>query len=233
MNIYKAIIFDMDGTIIDTEKLWAQVNVLYLQRKNIPDYMDIIVRIAPLIHGWSSAKIAALVKKEANITDSVEEILIEKRKIAEELYEEGITYIHGFVDFHNRLKALGVPTAIATNAEPLGFKRMDDALNLKQFFGEHMYHLGDVNYVGKPLPDIYLHAAKKLNIDPKECIAIEDSIHGLCAAREAGMYCIGIDTANLQEKMTPHANLVIKKYSHIPIERLLHPDILTSKHGQN
>lgn len=221
MNIYKAVIFDMDGTIVDTEKLWKEVNRTYLTRKSIPDYENILDRIKIQTHGLSSLNIANLLKEEAKISDPIDDILTEKRKIAEELYDKGISYINGFIEFHNKLKLMNIPNAIATNAEPYGLKRTDDILNLKKYFHQHMYNIADVKYKGKPLPDIYLYTAKKLNVDPKECIVIEDSVNGLQAAKAAGMYCIVINTGSIEENLFVSADLVVKEYNHIPIERLL------------
>jgi beta-phosphoglucomutase len=226
MNKYKAVIFDMDGTIIDTEKLWHNVSTVYLKNKGIPNYKEIIDKIKPQIHGLASGPVVKIIKDAANINDSVEEILTEKKKIAADLYSKEVEFIQGFKEFHKKLIEMGIPTAIATNAEPHGLKKANEVLGLNEYFNDHMYHIGDVNYIGKPSPDIYLYAAKKLGIDPKDCIAIEDSIHGLCAAKSANMYCIGINTANIREKLLNHAHLVVDHYDEIPTEELLQKLIL-------
>ncbi len=67
-------------------------------------------------------------------------------------------------------------------------------LPLKSFFKEHIYSIEMIGRIPKPKPDIYLFAAAKLNTNPQHCIAIEDSIPGVAAAKAAGMLCIGINT---------------------------------------
>lgn len=72
----------------------------------------------------------------------------------------------------------------------------------------------------KPYPDLYLHAAAQLGIDPEECIAIEDSATGLAAAKSAGMFCIGINTAKKPETLS-EAHMIIDTYDQIDLLNLL------------
>ena len=91
---------------------------------------------------------------------------------------------------------------------------------MKNFFGDHIYSKADVNYQSKPDPAIFLHTAKNLNTDPKECIVIEDSACGVEAAKKAGMYCIGINTDN-NRKNTQEADMTIDFYEEINLDILL------------
>lgn len=217
-KIYKALIFDMDGTIVDTEILWKNVNRVFLQKRNINDE-NIIKTLIDRVHGHSSFKIASMFKHDLRLKDSVEDIVAEKKTIAQTIFEQEIHYIEGFIEFHKILKKHNIPTAIATNADQEGLNRTAKALKLDKHFAHHMYAITCVNNVCKPSPDIYLHAANKLNIDPHDCVALEDSMPGVSAAKNAGMFCIGINTAK-NKYLLKQADLIVDSYHEIPISKL-------------
>ena len=91
---------------------------------------------------------------------------------------------------------------------------------LAHFFSEHIYSIDQVEKVAKPHPAIYLHAATKLETDPAHCIAIEDSAHGIAAAKAAGMFCIGINTGRDRHAIA-QADLIIECYSDLDIKTLI------------
>ncbi|MCX5921918.1 MAG: HAD family phosphatase [Candidatus Dependentiae bacterium] len=150
----------------------------------------------------------------------IESSIKEKSAYADELYEQGVSFIQGFQEFHQKACALNLKMGVATNATDQTVFITNRALDLKGFFGEHIYNISHVNNLFKPHPALYLHAAKQLGIDPSECIAIEDSSHGIAAARAAGMFCIGINTAKKPERMTA-SHIIIDEYHEIDLEALL------------
>ena len=91
---------------------------------------------------------------------------------------------------------------------------------VKKYFAEHIYHVDHVKKAYKPNPDVYLHSAKMLNLDPSECIAIEDSSSGVKAAKAAGMYCIGINTGKNRD-LLKQADAIVDCYTEIDLEKLL------------
>lgn len=212
---FQAFIFDMDGTIIDTAHIWDETNKIFLQKKGIAD-KKMIDAIIKEVHGFSATKVATIIKKMALLTDSIEEIIIQTKQIARELLKKEIQFIDGFLHFHDRLKNCGVKMAIATNADRDGLWRVNQILQLDNYFFEHMYCITCVNNVCKPLPDVYLHAAKQLGVSPKDCVAIEDSPPGVWAAKNAGMYCIAINTSKLSHGLG-HADLIVDSYDDIPL----------------
>lgn len=192
---YKAIIFDMDGTIVSTENIWKEAGKRLIERRGITYTDELHCEIGPRVQGLASHKSCKIIKDIAQLPEPLEQLIEEKIGIAHELYLEGIEFIDGFLEFHQKIVTHNIKNAIATNACDKTILLTNNALNIQKLFGEHIYGIASVNYVCKPDPAIYLYAAQKLGVDPKDCIAFEDSAHGINAAVAAGMYCIGITTA--------------------------------------
>lgn len=208
---YKAIIFDMDGTIVSTEHLWHKSNELLIRKYGIEYTPELDREIASRVQGLSSHKSTKIIKDITGIDHPDEQLIRDQIEIAHGLYAHGITLIDGFVDFHKKVVEHGFKHGIATNACDKTVALTNKALNLQHFFGEHIYSITCVNGVCKPDPDIFFHAADKLKVDPAECIVIEDSAHGVNAALKAGMYCIGIKTSP-DPRQTEEAHRTIGSY---------------------
>lgn len=215
---YKAIIFDMDGTIVDTNGIWNQVVHKLVTGKGITD-AEIIKKIQDNVCGVSIPRACHLIKELTNVPDSIDQLVQEKTCIALALYETTIQFIPGFPEFHKKITEHHLKSAIATNADELTFEKTKKALQLDHFFGEHMYTISCVGNVCKPQPHIYLHAAEQLGVAPTDCIAIEDSYAGILAAKRAGMKCVGINTNKNREALVM-ADIIIESYAELTISRL-------------
>lgn len=217
---YKAIIFDLDGTIIDTETIWDQASRQLISRHGIILDKETEKELFKQIHGLALHKSCLLIKNAAQLPEDLDDLIREKSAIAHALYKNNVRFIPGFVEFHGQLAPYNLKSGIATNASAETAELTDQILNLRQFFGEHIYNVSHVNFANKPDPALYLHAAQKLCVDPIECIAIEDSTHGVTAAKRAGMYCIGINTARNRDAIA-HADIIVDHYSEIDLQTLL------------
>lgn len=217
---YKAIIFDLDGTIIDTETIWDHASRQLLSKRGVCLDPQAEAQLFASIHGLALHKSCQLIKETAQLSESLEDLICEKSAIAHELYKQNVRFIPGFVQFHNQLAQYHLKTGIATNASAETAELTDRILNLQQFFGKHIYNVSHVNFANKPDPALYLHAAKQLLVDPKECIAIEDSHHGVAAAKCAGMYCIGINTAGNKTALAS-ADIIVDHYDQINLKELI------------
>lgn len=216
---YKAIIFDMDGTIINSEHRWNAAALHLLMTKcNLT--AEESHKVLPQFKGASSYASCSFIKIAYRPKESIEQLMKEKEDFVFKNFEKLVTFIDGFESFHNNITNLGLLSAIATNAHQSSLDHIKKHIPLHTFFKEHIYCIDQVQKKPKPLPDIYLYAAKQLGIDPKNCIAIEDSAHGIAAAKAASMFCIGINTGNDRAAMQ-QADLIIDHYDHIDIKSLL------------
>lgn len=217
---FKAIIFDMDGTIIDTEKIWKEATRSVITSKGVEISPELEAQLAHELRGVALHKSCAVIKEMFSLAHEVEDLVKEKRDKADALYAIHVKFIDGFIDFHKRVQATGLVYGIATNADDNNIETTINKLKLRDYFGEHIYGISKVNYKGKPAPDIYLHVAKQLGIDPSLCVAIEDTSHGIESAQKAGMFCIGINSAG-NRKALEKADFIIDHYSEIDLKRLL------------
>ncbi len=211
----------MDGTIVDTEKIWAEANRVLIESKDVKYTPEIKKELSSRIHGLALRQSCQIIKDLLNLKQPLEELIKEKSHIAHELYKKGVVFIDGFVEFHGQVVKHQLKSGIATNADEQTLQYTAQALNLHNFFGQHMYSIAQVGYVCKPDPAIYLHAANQLKVKPELCIAIEDSAHGIAAAQRAGMYCIGINTSRNLEQVKK-SNLIVDSYQEIDFNKLLH-----------
>jgi HAD superfamily hydrolase (TIGR01509 family) len=219
---YKAIIFDMDGTIISTEMIWqiATQNVLDIYVPHLEQAKK--DEIKTHLIGLALYESCKYIKQFTLNNVSADEIREEKARQAHKIYNsQGLSFIPFFQEFHNKISKLGLKNAIATNATNETVIQTLTMLPLRDFFAEHIYHIDMVERVCKPNPAIYLYAAKQINIDPKDCIAIEDSAHGIKAAKAAGMYCIAINSGK-NRALLHEADEIVECYTEIDLDKLLH-----------
>ena len=217
---YKAIIFDMDGTIISSENVWQRATLHILKKHTNLDSQE-CDSLLPLLKGGSLLTSCTYIAKTFNTTATVEQLMQEKKEFAFNEFHKELTLIEGFDNFHKKLLLKNLKSAIATNASLPEVVKILEHIPLKTFFNEHIYTVDHVFKIAKPKPDVYLYAAQQLGVDPIHCIAIEDSAHGINAAKAAGMYCIGINTGKNRAAIA-HAHEIIEHYDEIDLEKLLH-----------
>ncbi len=210
----KAVLFDCDGVLVDTEYLKFQAWQNALARQNIPLTLQEYQAVA----GNSSKKILQLLIDKKNIPIP-EETLIIRRKEYQRLQEQGVPVIHEMVQFarylsHNK-ETLGIKLALASSAP-----RKEILLNLKtaqldQIFEvivsgtEDLDAYEDPEGTNKPKPYIYIEASKQLNVPPEQCLVIEDTQAGVEAATAARMITLAVPNDITKEQDFSKATKVI------------------------
>lgn len=217
---YKAIIFDMDGTIVDTEEVWFEANRRFLESRGISFTPELEGELRRRIHGMALEESCKVIKELTALKDPLEVVIEQHRMHARLVYKKGIRFIEGFEAFHSRVIKRELKSGVATNADDYTLAITKEALPIERFFGNHIYNISSVGNVPKPDPAIYLYVAQKLGLEPSLCLAIEDSAHGIKAAQGAGMFCIGINTSKNYEQVK-EANTIVENYSDIDLHKFL------------
>ena len=185
----KAIIFDFDGVIVDSERYWALL-MEDLCAKLVPEWKS--GDNARHLTGANLQDNYAYIQKAYDISFSWEEFEQQVEQLTVAIYGEKTSFLPGFPDLVRELKKRGIPLGLASSSKRAWIETAFSRLGMGEYFP--LRATGDdlKPGEGKPAPTLYLRAAKMLGVDPKECIAIEDSHHGALSAKTAGMYCIGI-----------------------------------------
>ncbi|MBT3756908.1 MAG: HAD family phosphatase [Candidatus Cloacimonetes bacterium] len=184
---YKAVIFDLDGTLIDSMGIWIQIDKEYLEKRNISVPDDLFKDVKT---GNSFNEICQYFKDKFNLPDSIEEIGAEWTGMVAEHYKNDITLKPGAHKFINFLRINNIKMAIGTSNTKYLTKTVLGANGVLNYFDTIVAGCEDIK--GKPYPDIFLKAAKELNIAPEDCLVIEDTLHGVLAAHNGGIDAFAI-----------------------------------------
>lgn len=203
----RAVIFDLDGCLVDSEPLSIAALSAELGALGVPDASFEVIRDRFL--GVSMKDICAHVAERTGITCPPDFIdRVEDRLFA--LYRESLRPIPGAARLLTALRGAGIPFAIATGGS---VRRMTATLKLSglaQWFESRAFSADQVKR-GKPAPDLFLFAATRLGVPPEDCVVIEDSPHGIAGAQAAGMQTIGfIGGSHLDGTRRAHGGVLRK-----------------------
>ncbi|MTI47673.1 HAD family hydrolase [Sporosalibacterium faouarense] len=195
INDIKGVIFDLDGTLIDSMWVWEEIDVEFLGKRGL-ELPDDLQR---KIEGMSFTETAGYFKERFKLKESIDEIKAEWDEMTLHYFNEKVVLKKGVKDLLEVLKSKNLKIGIATSNTR---ERTTDIL--KKY---NLFHYFDAIRTscevdrGKPFPDVYLQAAKDLGLDPSTCLAFEDTYAGVLAAKRAGMkVCAVHDKASLDYK---------------------------------
>jgi HAD superfamily hydrolase (TIGR01509 family) len=183
----KAVIFDMDGVIIDSEPLWRRAMIQSFVEIGIP-FTDEHCRITTGLRFKEVAEFWFKKHKTTHISvDDFDELVI--NRLCQLIKEEGKP-MTGVIESISFFKAKGLKIGIGTSSNTKLMNTVVDKLNIREHFdslcsAEHMLY-------GKPHPEVFLTCAKELNINPIHCLVIEDSANGIIAGKAAQMKVVAI-----------------------------------------
>jgi HAD superfamily hydrolase (TIGR01509 family) len=183
--VTEAVVFDLDGLLLDTEQVWDEVRE-ELARERGGRWHD---RAQLEMMGMSSKEWARYMHDVVGLPDSPEEISAEVVRRMEARYREQLPLLPGAVEAVERL-AERWPLGLASSSNR---ELIDLALELSGLAGSFRVTVSSEEVArGKPAPDVYLEAARRLDVPPERCAAIEDSHNGIRAAKAAGMRVVAI-----------------------------------------
>jgi HAD superfamily hydrolase (TIGR01509 family) len=184
MPIAKHVVFDMDGVMVDSEPVHERATAEYLA--GLGAEAD-----AKLLDDMMGRRVRELTDAlAARLGLPPEQVFEQREAVFWRLLDEGLEAMPGLHAAVDRLAAAGLGLAVASSGTRAYVDHVLERLQVRAAFavvvsGEDVRH-------GKPHPEIYLQAAERLHADPADCVAIEDTTHGIAAARAAGMRAVAM-----------------------------------------
>ena len=213
LNGIKGVIFDLDGTLVDSMWIWPQVDHDYMEKYGLKKPMD----MECLIEGKGCNEIADMfLTWFSTLNKTRTEIVSEWMDMTYDKYVNDVTLKKGAKEFIYELSSAGVMLGIASsNAKELIHATLD-SLNVRQYFSS--IHSADEVKHGKPSPEVYLKVLEDFGIPSKNCLVFEDIPMGILAGKNAGMKVCAVEdsfSANLKHKKEELADFYIESYDDI------------------
>lgn len=209
----KAVIFDMDGVLVDSEPLHFMVDSMVLAKLKIKapaGYLDRFV-------GYTNPAMWRQIREDYNITGTIDELveLQMSTKLAY-LQESDLQAIKGIPELLQAIKEAGLPTIIASSSPRSFIEGVIKKIGVEHYFDSWIS--GEEVENSKPEPDVFLKAAELIGVDPADCVVIEDSRSGTLAAGKAGMRCIGFQNVHSGNQDLSQADLIVDEIGEISLE---------------
>lgn len=206
---FDAVIFDLDGTLADSMNIWREIDIEFLGKFNI----EMPENLQSEIEGLSFYQTAVYFKETFKLEWSLEEIMDCWNQMAYEQYSCVIKFKPGVTDFLKLLKEHNIKTGIATSNSRSLTEAFLEANNANDYF-DVIVTAKEVT-LGKPAPDIYLHAAASLSVDSDRCLVFEDLPAGILAGNRAGMTTCAVEDGYsrlLREEKQKLSNMYLEDY---------------------
>lgn len=208
----RAVLFDLDGTLMDSMWLWEDIDIEYLGRYGAAPTKD----MQRAIEGMSFTETAQYFKERYRIPETVEEIKAEWNRMAYDKYAHHVSLKPGAYEFLHELRRRGIPTGIASSNSRELIRACLEANGVGDCFS--LITISCEVPKGKPAPDIYLSAAAGLGVAPEECLVFEDIPMGILAGKSAGMEVCAVEdnfSADQRKKIRSLADYYITSYDQV------------------
>ncbi len=195
MISFRAAIFDLDGTLVDSMYVWEKVDVVFLTGRGIP----VTREYTETVRGMFFETAAEYTKSAYGLQESVQEIVRIWLDMARYEYAHHVRLKPFAKEYLDELKNKGVRLGMATSSDPYLLEPVLEHNNVRHYFDVVCY----TSEVGKNKshPDIYLYTAKKLGVAEKDCVVFEDIPEGVCGAKSAGIYTVAVYDSASEENV--------------------------------
>ncbi|HEY3405827.1 MAG TPA: HAD family phosphatase [Ohtaekwangia sp.] len=209
-----AILFDMDGVIIDSNPA-HKIALRQFCKQHGHDLTDEQLRLK--IYGRTNKDWIPNLFGGNLSAEKIAQYGEEKEAMFREIYKKDVKPVTGLIQFLDTMMDQKVPMAIATSAPRSNVDFTLEHTHTEKYFKAIL----DEAFVnrGKPDPEIYIKTAAALGFDPKDCVVIEDSLSGVQAGKAAGCKVIGITTTHTPEELV-HTDMVISDFTGLRLAQL-------------
>ncbi len=214
----RAIIFDLDGTIIESEAIHHELEREIFRRLGIA--------VSPEEHssftGMAGDRMWVTLKERHAYAHSIDDVRIWVRRLFYDHFDSAdnkIILVDGVQKLIEDFSAQGFKMAVASSSSSAYVRMMMLHFGLTKHF--HQLCGGDSALNSKPAPDLFLYAAEQLDVDPGQCLVIEDSANGVRAAKAAGMKVVGYRNKNSGEQNLTLADVVVDNYKDFPYIKVM------------
>ncbi|MBQ9764964.1 MAG: HAD family phosphatase [Lachnospiraceae bacterium] len=207
-----AVIFDLDGTLVDSMGIWHEIDIEYLGERGI----DMPHDLQQSIEGMSFYETAVYFKETFKLTDTLEVIMNTWNQMALDKYKTVLTLKENVKDFLQILVEKGIKIGIATSNSRILTESFLEVNDVSQYFSA--IATGTEIKKGKPEPDVYLWVADKLGVMPERCLVFEDLPFGIIAGKRAGMATCAVEdtySAELRDEKIRLADYYITSYKEV------------------
>ncbi|MCX5904453.1 MAG: HAD family phosphatase [Proteobacteria bacterium] len=210
----RAVIFDMDGVIIDSQPYHFAVEEKIFRELGFA----VTEEESHSFVGMAGDLMWEYLKNKFGLQESIAELVAFDNRIRVDYFAslEKVTPIPGIVDLLDELNRNNIKIALASSSSVEVIEIFISKSGLKHYFQQIIS--GDFVEKGKPAPDIFIHTAQALQEAAADCVVIEDSANGVKAAKAAGMKCIGFSNANSGDQDLSLADMLIDDFRKVNLE---------------
>ena len=215
-KMIKALIFDMDGVIVDSEYHWHKQE--YKLLKSLIPYWDKDKHES--ITGRSVKDIFLLLKKQYTINLTKNEFNIKYDELAKVIYNKRTRLYPGIIAVLNEARKMGLKIGLCSSSSKKWINMVLNRFQLENFF-DAIVSSDDISGDSKPSPVIYQYIIGLLNVKSKESIAFEDSENGISSAKNAGLYSVGFRNGFNNNQKLERADMIIEDFNDLNLEILI------------
>ncbi|MFT4698705.1 MAG: beta-phosphoglucomutase [Flavobacteriaceae bacterium] len=213
----QAVLFDMDGVIVDTEPLHCKAYYSMFETVGISVSRELYESFT----GQSTIEICRKLCKQYQLSETPETLVRLKREAFKYLFatDQSLALIDGVFDLIKEYHSKGLKLVLASSASMNTINFVFDRFDLNSYFIAKLS--GADLKASKPHPEIFINAAKASGFSKEECMVIEDSTNGIIAANAAGIFCVGFKSPHSKNQDYSTADLVIASFEEIRYDKVI------------